>query len=301
MKLNTLDILLQEKLSERSMDKNSGAVATRLNILGTLNKLLLSIVAGTVDGDNQTVDQNSIFNTALHSKLKTSIYEGRDINAQNRAQCTALHIAAKNGHVRALQALIHAKADVNMLNQDGQSSLDITNDEHCADVLKAAGADGWTELIIAAEKGQAAVIRGLLAANENIAAQSRFGRTALHAAAEGNHVEATRILTDAGADVNARDRDGQTPLDLTCDTECIALLVGLGAMWSPRLLPGEIVRLSISYRRWEDSVDGPLRPGDIGTVMKDDLSDKPYLVRSADGTEWYYCKAAVVSTSASAT
>ena len=62
-----------------------------------------------------------------------------------------------------------------------------------------------TELIEAAERGDAEAIRQLLEEGASVRARDANGRTALVAAAYGNHLEAAEALIGAGADVNAKD------------------------------------------------------------------------------------------------
>ena len=70
---------------------------------------------------------------------------------------------------------------------------------------QAAAAGQDAELIRAAEAGDAAAVKRLLAARRERARARRPGRTALLAATYGNRVEAARLLVGAGADVNAQD------------------------------------------------------------------------------------------------
>ena len=69
----------------------------------------------------------------------------------------------------------------------------------------AQGAGRDAELIRAAEAGDAAAVKRLLAQRADVHARDAQGRTALVAATYGNHVEAARALIAAGADVNAQD------------------------------------------------------------------------------------------------
>jgi ankyrin repeat protein len=60
-------------------------------------------------------------------------------------------------------------------------------------------------LVSAAEKGDSAAVKRLLAQGASVAARDGRKRTALLAATQGNHVAAAQALIDAGADVNAQD------------------------------------------------------------------------------------------------
>ena len=289
--MDSLRLIAQQRLGEHFADKSPATIATRLNILYAFNRLLQSVLGE--DEMSKFVSKN--FETDLINNVKQSIYEDTDISAKNRHNMTALHIAAKRGHFQVLQGLIDLNADLCALNKNGQSPLDLANDEKCKEVLKNAGADGWTPLMVAVEKSQTAILREILTEKtSDIMAATRSGWTALHIAADTGSVETVRILVEAGADVNVTNMEGQTPLDLTREEECCEAFEVLGASRSPALLPGDSVKLSIAYLRYDDAAEGPLHPGDVGTVIKDDGSDKPYLVRSADGSEWYYCRPAVV-------
>ena len=73
---------------------------------------------------------------------------------------------------------------------------------------QAAGAnDGQADarLVRAAEAGDAAAVKRLIAEGAAINARDGRGRTALLAATHANRVDAARVLLDAGADVNLQD------------------------------------------------------------------------------------------------
>jgi uncharacterized protein len=60
------------------------------------------------------------------------------------------------------------------------------------------------DLIRAAERGDVAAVRRLLADGASVRARDAQGRTALLAATYANRVDAARVLVDAGADVDAK-------------------------------------------------------------------------------------------------
>jgi hypothetical protein len=51
--------------------------------------------------------------------------------------------------------------------------------------------------------------------------------------------------------------------------------------------------LSDDYAQYDDADEGPLKPGDIGTLLEDDGSSTPYHVQAASGETWWYKKAAI--------
>jgi hypothetical protein len=54
------------------------------------------------------------------------------------------------------------------------------------------------------------------------------------------------------------------------------------------------VKLSLTYKDHGDAEDGPLKVGDVGTLLENDHSDKPYKVEAADGHQWWYERKALV-------
>ncbi len=63
-----------------------------------------------------------------------------------------------------------------------------------------------------------------------------------------------------------------------------------------KLVVGNKVMLSHNYTNYGDAKDGPLAPGEIGILVQDDLSSKPYRVE-AKGRRWWYHREAIVAAS----
>ncbi len=150
-----------------------GAAATRINVLVRLRQSL----------DHLTTDYISA------EKIKASILEGADINSKNKSNKTAICVAAENGRLDAVTALIAAKADIEVKDQHDQTVLhsaanagnselvcalvnskadlnaknqaektpfdlaSMTTHEECKNALKKMGAGDWTALMVAAERG----------------------------------------------------------------------------------------------------------------------------------------------------
>jgi ankyrin repeat protein len=114
---------------------------------------------------------------------------GADINQTDEGGWTALHLAAHNGHLAALEALIaEPTIDVNSRNK-------------------------WksTPLSLAAAKGHYDCIQALVR-HPQIDIDARadyYGRTALIEAARNGHLDAVTLLVEHGADVNAADKTGR--------------------------------------------------------------------------------------------
>jgi ankyrin repeat protein len=87
--------------------------------------------------------------------------------------------------------------------------------------------DGKTPLMLAAQRGDAKVLRVLLAADPpaNINQQDHDGMTALVYAAESNRAMAVKMLLDAGANPRLTDGRGHSPLHYCRSAESVALIV----------------------------------------------------------------------------
>ncbi len=91
-------------MGDHSQDPNTkaAAIAFRYNVLSTIDHIL-----------------ESMFAQSCVKNLKLQILSGDDLNAGNKEQETALHIAAKSGLMTAVENLIELKADCNIKNSRG--------------------------------------------------------------------------------------------------------------------------------------------------------------------------------------
>lgn len=144
--------------------------------------------------------------------LRRLIAAGASPNSANDEGQTPLHIAAFEGHLGAVQALIDSGADVNA--RDAMQWTPIfkaayNHEQDCgyAPVVKAlvdAGADvnarigfGLTPLMLAAGGGEGAVCEVLLNAGADAMASNEAGRTALQMAKERHWVDVINLLHEA--------------------------------------------------------------------------------------------------------
>ncbi len=164
----------------------------------------------------------AVIGFAEGAAAQTVLRPGADVNEARGDGITALHLAAEQGDVEAVQALLGAGADVGAGTRIGR----------------------YTPLHLAARGGHGAVVTLLLDAGADpLAATTNSGATALHLAAGAvwGH-GAVAALLQHGADPNAREASaGQTPLMFAAAAnraEAIAALLDGGA--DPGLATAEV-------------------------------------------------------------
>ena len=127
------------------------------------------------------------------NKVKNDIDKAScDLTATNTEGCTALAIAAQEGHTEIVRALL--EADINKTT------------------LEQREKEEFTPLALAAFAGHRDVLEVLIEAGANIRAKNISGSTPLALAAERGHAEVIQRLIELGADVNVTDNQHETPL-----------------------------------------------------------------------------------------
>ncbi len=194
--------------------------------LGVLTGLLLAAMPVTAVNIN-------IFNAAAFGDVeaaKSYISSGGDVNAQNDDGWTPLMLAVNADEAEMVQLLLAAKADVNIKNHQGETSVsrDIEGSGASAHGVYAVGAkegdirifdNGSTALMIAATKGLAHMVKLLIAAKADVNVVSDVGNTALMAAIdsweyEKGKLELVRQLVRAQTDLNVANQEYLTALML---------------------------------------------------------------------------------------
>ena len=110
---------------------------------------------------------------------------------------------------------------------------------------RPVGHEGWTALMDAASRGDAATVQDLLAKQVDVNAKDLGGYTALMAAAYGGNLAIVQALLAKGADVNAKFVGGETALGSAVGeghTAIVQLLLNKGAEIGPSLLRDAVLR-----------------------------------------------------------
>jgi tetratricopeptide (TPR) repeat protein len=124
--------------------------------------------------------------------VQLSLKNGAEIEARDKNGSTALHYAARNGHLAIVQLLLEQNG-ININPKDNK---------------------GRTPLVKAVEGKHHEIVRLLLHHKESDAnARDDGGRCALSFAAENSDEESTKLLLEhVGIQVESKDKDGRTPL-----------------------------------------------------------------------------------------
>jgi ankyrin repeat protein len=126
--------------------------------------------------------------------------DGSAVKLRNQDGLTPLHVAAREGHLDAVRALLDGKAD--------PKTVDEPKGQH-------ASSYGWTPLHVAAISDRVPIAKLLLDRGTDVnAADARGKFTALHYAAWNGNAEMTALLLARNAGRDAKDGEQRTPLDL---------------------------------------------------------------------------------------
>lgn len=91
--------------------------------------------------------------------------------------------------------------------------------------------DTGLQLIRAAKKGDAAKLRGLIAAGVPVDSADENGWTALAWAVKNRHADISRVLIDAGANAEHESRNGWTPMALAVKSGSPAIIaIAMGGL-----------------------------------------------------------------------
>jgi ankyrin repeat protein len=91
--------------------------------------------------------------TASGEAVRFLVRSKANVEDRGPLQRTALHLAALSNRIDCLLALLELKANHHVTDEKGRGALDLCRDENCKYILKMSGANGWTPLMVACERG----------------------------------------------------------------------------------------------------------------------------------------------------
>jgi len=130
-----------------------------------------------------------------HTKVvELLLHRGSDIEHRNKAGCTPLMLAAREGHYDTTKLLLETNAHVNV----------------------PSGSNDDTPLTLSCWKGHSTVVELLIEHKSDVDHQTKTGCTPLMEATREGHKKDAEILLNHGADVELPDNYGQSPLFMAC-------------------------------------------------------------------------------------
>lgn len=226
-------------LMEAAYNNNAGIVLYILRKHQTL--------VNDVDNDGNSSLHHAASQNAAASMRQLVAYKAK-LTQKNNNRETALHVAAMNGNVEAVEFLVknyHAlkiSEELNNLDVNDFSALHwAAVNGHTPVVVVLANAkvalntldkDGHTPLEDAASKGRVAVVEVLLRKGAGANIHGSRGITPLHRSAKNGHVRTSQTLLNNGAEVDITDSEGRTPLHYVVRAErskLIDVLIEAGA------------------------------------------------------------------------
>ena len=196
------------------------------------------------DADSETCIHSAARHDFCTEILHAIISHGGDVNAKGKYSRTALMIACEKGNKDAINVLVNAGGDPNIVYADGEICLHYAVRKNCCtEILQAIISHGGdvnakvkysrTALMIACEKGNKDAINVLVNAGADPNIVDADGEVCLHYAVRNNCcTEILHAIISHGADVNATGKDNRTALMIACEREqkeAINALLNAGA------------------------------------------------------------------------
>lgn len=186
-----------------------------------------TLLIGFVMGDVVIVEPSEpLVRAARENNLaavKRLLASGADVDVVDKAvDSTALAQATANNNREIIRVLLHAGANINRQNRDGETALMYLSGQASTDTARdliKAGADlelkdddGETALMAAARLDNTGSLKALIDAGAQLEAKDEKGQTALMLAAREGLADNVRALLEAGAQINSKDENDWTAL-----------------------------------------------------------------------------------------
>lgn len=156
-------------------------------------------------------------------EIQQLLTRGHDVNQRYwKHASTALHCAAREGHINSVRVLVVGGAEIDSKTRDGRTPLLMAAENGHSDVcryliergacIEASDADGRTVLHIACFEGLSKVVESLVEKDVDVNATTDLQETALFLAALMDRPTICEILIRNGANIEAKSFMGLSPL-----------------------------------------------------------------------------------------
>ncbi|XP_069508902.1 ankyrin repeat domain-containing protein 35 isoform X2 [Ambystoma mexicanum] len=158
--------------------------------------------------------------------LTALLSHGVELNAKNDQGCTALHLSAGGCHPECVKLLLQNGANEDSIDFHSRTALHCAASSGCVSSvlllcdqdeisLDAIDDDGWTPLMIAAQRNHPTICSLLLERGALVNIIDKEKKTALILASEKGNIQAAETLLAHGADASATDSLGHDALYYT--------------------------------------------------------------------------------------
>lgn len=164
------------------------------------------------------------------------------MNDSDADGCTALHLSAANGHLRAVERLLEQQPEMDSRTKKGETALFVAAEHGYGQVARllldakasvtAANDKGESPLMAACKHGMTHVVDVLLAEaptdegkQEMLMLKTKGGNTALYFAAFGGHARVVRMLLHKMLDKSPEALDGPLKASVEGDHEAAARML----------------------------------------------------------------------------
>uniref|UniRef100_A0A8C1JI92 E3 ubiquitin-protein ligase MIB2 n=1 Tax=Cyprinus carpio TaxID=7962 RepID=A0A8C1JI92_CYPCA len=173
--------------AENSSESGKGLNCRTVTLNPSLNtewKFLEKLLSQSTEQDHP----GRLVIEAAHGNTVKAVCDCVQVDIKNQGK-TALQVAAHQGHVEVVKALLQANSSIEAKDEDGDAALHYT-----------------------AFGNQAEITRLLLSKGASVNLLNNSMCTALHIAVNKGFTDVVRVLTEHTADVNLQDSYGDTPL-----------------------------------------------------------------------------------------
>ncbi|KAJ8305934.1 hypothetical protein KUTeg_016479 [Tegillarca granosa] len=186
------------------------------------------------------------------------------LNQKDNMGCTPLHYASKEGHLVAIDDLIHLGAKINPKNNEKQSPLHfaarfgryntckrLLESVQGPNIINETDGDGLSALHLAALNGNTKIINLLLQKGASVTSDHE-NNTPLHLAASSNYTRSMKLLLGVhGNLLDATNKNGDTALHLASkagQTAAVKLLLTAGAAFTKNKENKSFIDFAIDHR-----------------------------------------------------